>query len=653
MKRAVKMLVFLVIILMVVTVAYTLYANFLVDYSLENLAVALKVTDRKTEESSVASQRLYTALLEDLALETVSREDVDLRELALLEVASRSLEEGSDKAGQARAKIYLAQSLASRKMLRHQLLRFADQIFHFFRKFLEQVFGIMRYLKKQIAPGREESREIAGLLLLTQAEEKEKRWELDEAADLYRRFLKFYPDHPDNAFVTVTLAHVLLKQKKYHEAERLLRGLAMEKTGIEAHQIAAGLLRKIDALKKSEVRIAELKRDAAESEGTVEGEIFQLKLALEYLKAYSLDESQKILQKLVRAEDPKIRAKAKFYRAWIYKLQAQYDQGADILLELIEGEDLDDELMLGLNAQLADIYYEQKDRSAALYYYQKLSSEIKNDEADLSKYAGSLKNYGFGDRASREAFAALADTESATIYYTDYQDSDRGKSHLEQTFDGMPKFGKYNELRQELKKAASLELRELAFRNLEQAKILRAEELFKKKLKKDPKDAWSYAGLATVYVLLRDLYQARLNAERAFAIGPDEYTASVLAWVLNYLGENDKAIHLYRKALEHAPGGDYIPAQYNLAYNYLKEKRYEEARDLLQGLELAFQGYSGHLRSKILNNLGYALWWLGEQEQAVLHFQDALKDTPEMEEARMNLDEVLSGGPPQHMNRIE
>ena len=153
-----------------------------------------------------------------------------------------------------------------------------------------------------------------------------------------------------------------------------------------------------------------------------------------------------------------------------------------------------------------------------------------------------------------------------------------------------------------------------------------------------------------IVVADRDQARAREFAERGYELGPDQYTTSVLAWILTYLRQREEAIHLYRSALEFDPDGSYIPAEYNLAYLFLLDKRYREALDLLAALEMSFQGHTNIMRSKILNNMGYALWWLGDREKAKARFLEALRVTPDFEDAQKNLDAIRRGDVPQTVN---
>lgn len=615
-------------------VGFALYSHFLVDYSLESLEFALSATEKNPEVSSKMGSNVYKNLLNDLALEQVSQDSAEVKNLSMLELAARSFEETADRAGNQRAKLYLQQTAEARAPERGPMLRFFDEAYRYLRNFFYQVMKIIHYLKKQMSTEVEAPVDVSSYLILTQAEEKESKWQLDEAAELYRKFLDFYPEHPEHGFVSISLAHVLIKQKKYHEAERLLKGLVVGNAGVEEYQLALALLKKIDGFKRREAEILETERRlASEPEGR-ETDALRLKLALDYLYSYSIEKAQELLKGLQNAKDHSIRVKAKFYLGWIYKLQTQYDQGAQVLLDLSNETGLDRDMGLGVEAQLADIYYQQNDSVRSLEHYQKISETVQRSGSDA-----------VSQKASREAWSALADSEQAVIYYFDLGDREKAQESLNRLSGNLPEYSELTDLKSALQEAAAMDLRDLAFVQLKKGRVYESLDLFKKKMKQDPNDGWTHSGLATVYVLLTDLYSAEEAARKGMSAKPDQYTSSVLGYVMAYKSRFEEAEEYYLDALKMDP--EYIPAKFNLSGVYLTQKKYEDARVLLDELEQLFNDYQNIMKSKILNNKGYALWWLGEKKAALESFREALKVTPDFKDAKINLVYTESGQAPQ------
>lgn len=633
MSRLFRLLFLVGGLILVVVAGFSLYSHFLVDYSLESLEFALSATDKKAESTSRMGTNVYRNLLKDLALEEVSEDSSEVKNLAMLELAARSFDETSDRAGNQRAKLYLRQTADSKTPERQQVLRWLDETYRYLRNMFYQLMKFIHYVRQQVSSETEVPLDVSSYLLLSQAEEKEKKWQLTEASDLYRRFLEFYPEHPDHSFVTISLAHILMKQKKYHEAERLLRGLVVGNTGVEEYQIATALLKKIDGFKKREDQIKEMENMLLSSPEGKEADTLRLKLALDYLYSYSVDRAQELLRDLQKSEDHSIRVKAKFYLGWIYKLQTQYDQGAKVLLELSAEKGLEKDMGLGVEAQLADIYYQQNDSEKSLEHYQNITRGAKAPQDASSQ------------KASQEAWSALADSEQAVIYYFDLGDREKAQESLNRLSGNLPEYAELTDLKSALKDAAAMDLRDLAFAQLKKGRVYESLDLFKKKMKQDPNDGWTHSGLASVYVLLTDLYLAEEVALQGYSVKPDQYTTSVLGYVRAYKGQFDESIELYKRALEMDP--EYIPAKFNLSCVYLTQKKHEEARVILEELEVTFRDYKNIMKAKILNNKGYALWWLGDKEQAKRSFKEALETTPNFKDAQINLNYVLTGQGPQ------
>lgn len=614
-------------------IAFMLYSHFLVDYSLEDLEFTLAATQSEQTTQTTAGSRLYKRLVEDLAINEAANEEADLKNLAFLEVAARSLNEAEDRAGAKRAEAYLDSTLKSRRSLRQQWFQILDEFYRIVKEWYFRIYSVLRYAHKQVVSEEKTEVDMSSYLLISQAEEQEKLWQLERAEDLYRRFLAFYPDHPDRSFVTIALAHVLIKEQKYHDAEELLRELSQASRGLEEQRIAGLLMRKINQYKKAENERLKLEQEILDENRPEEAERLKFRLGLLYLQTYNLKDAQRLFREIEKSEQKMYRVKAKFYLGWIYKMQAQYDQGAEILMELTRDGQLDRDLALGAKAQLADIFYQTDQREASADIYRSIA-----DEAD------SKTPQQGAERAASEAWDSLAIYEQANIYYFDLGQSEKAQSLMEKLESGGAYFENITDLKKSMEAASEIDLRDLGFAKLRKGHPYEAMQFFKKKVKLMPSDAWSYSGLANAYVLLTDLYEADLNARRAYEIQPDEFTASVYAYTLAYQNRYEQAILLYETALTVDP--DYIPAKYNLAGIFLLKGEYEQAYDLLKDLEGLFTGYNNLLKAKILNNLGYALWGLNDKKEAVIYFKLSLAAIPGFEDARINLESALKGEAP-------
>lgn len=624
--RLIKWFIVLAGIVALTSFAFSLYANFLLDYSLEHLSLTIAAAD-DPQEVSFSNRSVYRTFLQDLVVEEAARENINFKNVAFLDRASHALEEEAGPAGAEKAKLYLRHVVQSKRMERSPILRGVDIFYVFFQRSSQFLLAFFGSFGNWLSPSKKESIEMSGLLLLHEAQEREKVWKLDEAEGLYLKFLELYPSHADRPFVVLSLAQVLIKEQKWSQAETLLRKEPFAFEDSKSQTLAAGLLQKIENLKKGDVRVVQLEELIPEQKDPATTERLQFKLALEHLHSYSLDEAVALFRQFEESKNETLRQRALYYRALIYKLRGQYDEGQKVLLKLLAEEDLAQELDLGSKAQLAGIYQRKRDVTESLHHYKSLSRDI--EEQDIT------------NRASAQAWKALAEVEQASIYYIDLGDAVQGQERL-QRLEGV---SGTEEFRQDFEMASTRNLRDLAFQALRNKQARLAEDIFKKNLTYFPRDAWSYAGLATVYVLIADMDKAQEYAGRAYQMGRDEYTASVQGYIQSFIGEHEEAIRAYREALGRNPV--YIPARFNLAVAYLQTKRYQEGFELLTALDQTFKDVPGVMRSKILNNLGVALWWLGEQAQAQERFEEALEITPDFYDAKRNLDQVIGGGVPE------
>jgi tetratricopeptide (TPR) repeat protein len=189
---------------------------------------------------------------------------------------------------------------------------------------------------------------------------------------------------------------------------------------------------------------------------------------------------------------------------------------------------------------------------------------------------------------------------------------------------------------------AASDIRQKAFFKLVGGEVREAIELFERYLITHPNDGWTYSGLATCYLKIDDLKQAEQYAKRGSQLKPDEYTVSLLAHIYGRMGRSETAIRYYNTALNFDP--NYTSALYNLGCEYLKIGEFAKAYHLFIRLGQSFSGSSNTgMRSKLLNNLGVALWGLGRRKESSQSFKSALLLNPQFAKAEENLVQIRLG----------
>ena len=122
--------------------------------------------------------------------------------------------------------------------------------------------------------------EFSSYLLLSQAEDAVRKNKFSKAAELYRQYLEVYRDRPDRGFVSISLGWVLIRLRNMKEAERLLRDIRNEYSGLEEADIAHVMLRKIKSLKDVDKEISQLLRTIPRYRQSPVRDKLRLRLAL-------------------------------------------------------------------------------------------------------------------------------------------------------------------------------------------------------------------------------------------------------------------------------------------------------------------------------------------------------------------------------------
>ncbi len=576
---------------------------------------------------STAYQDVSRNTLEALVVDEISRQNTSVRNMVFLDLASLSFRGNRAESDLTGARFYLDQVLNSKIPVRQYPLRVLDFLYRHWERLCRKAVSFFHYLQKLIRFKPEQAAEVAepvDTALLDEAVDKSSQGQMTQAVELYRQYLRLYPHANDRGFVTIALSQLLIRQRQYPEARRLLEEIQWQFAGGEEAGIAMRLLKKIEILIRRESEIDALRETLMRQKGSVQWETAGLRLALFYLSTYRYQEAEELLKQFEESRDAQIRSKVKFYLSWVYKSKAQYDIGIQVLNELLMDPEIEQELVLGLRVELADIYYRKQDIQNAIKQYEFLKADVKKTV--------------FSQQAAGQVWQALAELEMASIYYYDLYDPEHAKEHLARFKELTSEDAVTGSFEAVLEEAGHITAKERAFLALRNFKIRLAIEFFKKILRSGQGDAQSYAGLATAYAFQGDLTRAMELAQKAYALKGDAYTRSVLGY-LYALGENHEAAsRFYEEALRQEPG--YIPARYNLAYEYLKTGRHEEAVNFLVGLDVTFQGYRNVMHAKILNNMGCAYWFLGDSGRAQNRFRQALDLIPFFKDSQLNLKEL-------------
>ncbi len=619
MLKLIKWVIALFAAIFLFSAAFAFYTHFLVDYSLESLETALAATE-SSGQMTFAAENVYRSLVDDVALEEITADTLDMKKLAMSETSARSFTESMDRNGRGHANVYLSRLTKKKKANQNFFFRCMDAFESQLQRLSRFLSSFSRYFGRKIEKQKDRKTaafEAARFVLLSKVQNLEKNREYTKLTSLYRQYLSSYPGSPDYGFVTLALADLLVRQNRAAEAQQLFRNIQRTYAGKIESEIAARGLRKISSVSSKAKLIDRFKYSIATTTGEEKLKL-QLKLAKTYISVYRFSDAEDILNELRALKEPVfIRQQAEFYLGWIYKREKLFAAAEKIFLGILDSRDIALDFEIGIRAQLADIYYRTRNPEKAILQYDLINV----------RFAGGGDNEWKG-------FSAF---EQANIYFYDLKDNNKASFQLETVNELFPELGAQQKnvaATSSFFKNEERDLRTRGFQAIRSNDIGLAFEMFTKYDTANPNDSWNQAGLATIYLIMGDLKQAQQYVEKAYRLQSDEYTASLVGYIEGVQRNYSRASEMYKKAL--GRNADYLPARFNLACMYIKMKEYEQAVELLSGMESMFNSNPPLLQAKILNNLGYVYWRMGRVEQALENFQKAVKIEPDYVVAAKN-----------------
>ncbi len=611
---------------------FTVYSKFLVDYSLDSLQMVNRLAERPSR-AVASSRQVYRNLMRNIVQEEASRENLNIHNLAYLEMASRSTSEEGQGDFRSRYKFYTSQVLRSKQESRRLVLRVLDYLYHWIENIRSYSVSLWNYVTGYFnAKPVEKQRalDLTSAILLSQAEAAEKKGDWERAISLYSKYLERNPNSVDAGYITISMANIRVRQKQWDTAAEILARVRLNFAGQEEAQIAENLTREMGILKHQWNEIDRLKKEVEAEMNSVRREKLHFRLGLTYIRVGNFDEAERYFKTLEGTSDKGLQIKGRFYLGWIYKLQQKFSVSVDILKVLSEDARLDEDLRAGVTAQLADVLYQKGDIAASLQHYRNISGEACHAAA--------------GKEVANKAWIGLSELEQSYLYFNrgDPVKSSEQMGCLRGIYPGDEAISKLSAAAKDLK---ATKIYESAFSSLQKGQIELARDLFQRGIQQEPGNYINYSGLAMVSILSGDLQQAEKMALKGYEIKATEYSASMVGYVLAFQNRTDEAITYYLQALEMNP--DYVPARFNLPCLYLKKGDYRAALKHLLEMERRLMDSTSLLRSKVLNNLGCALWWLGKEEDAVRRFEKAVVITPGYVEAELNLKQIKLDRVPQ------
>ena len=176
---------------------------------------------------------------------------------------------------------------------------------------------------------------------------------------------------------------------------------------------------------------------------------------------------------------------------------------------------------------------------------------------------------------------------------------------------------------------------ELGIRELDSGNFDSAISAFKKAIKKNPTDPRVYNNLGIAYELTNDFEKARSAYEKAIEINPDNSsTLNNLAGLSLLEGKSEDATILYDSAISTDPL--FIEPYMNIARMFIEMREFSSAEPYIRNV-LQIEPDN----AEALNYLGIITSVTERSEEAVKHFQDAIKSDANQYSVFSNLGTAL------------
>lgn len=296
---------------------FGLYSQFAIDYTLENLRMALEAMH--TTNTAAIDSQVFRSSLKSLAIEEITRKGGDLKTATLLDEAAQVFKKLESPEETSRAETLLSEVFKQKSQARSALLRTADALYFLLKDF-------QKSFQKTPPPEIREIPETA-LLILSQAEKMEFQWKFREAEEYYREFLDRFPGRSEEGFVRISLGHLLMKMGRISESEEILKAVVLGYPGMQEELAAASFLERLAVIRERLIKLPALEEKIKANPDLIPTEEGGLELALGYLATYQLERAVSVLNKLSEARDPRLRTKALFYLGWIREWRGDMERG--------------------------------------------------------------------------------------------------------------------------------------------------------------------------------------------------------------------------------------------------------------------------------------------------------------------------------------
>jgi len=373
-------------IVVAVFLFFRFYNRFLLDTHLNNLQNALSILETAT---GVGQAEAALLLVDQTLVNQMAQEEADWVQWSALHYVHNTL--GTDRLQRpvedAQAMVLILAE--DRSQNRPAIFNTLDRIILSVQGTIQQTVLVPRRAFKAT------SFQPMGLLQLEQAIRTENLGLWDQAARLYERLLKTYPDDPNRFVVALRLAHLYQYLQDFDRAQDLCQIVIRQSTQRAEIHLAYQML---ETLKKNRARLKEVQRlqkALASAPSQTKRHEIAYQLGSVYLAMFNLPQAAVAFEEAYRSnpEGP-LAFQALFKAGWCLKRMGRFDDAFDHFLKVIRLQP-GGEWIAASYQQMAEIYRLRGDYQAAASLYEEVIQQSGNMalDATIRTQVGSIYLY--------------------------------------------------------------------------------------------------------------------------------------------------------------------------------------------------------------------------------------------------------------------
>ncbi len=380
----------------------SLYNRFILNANLQNLKTSLSILDTAT---GVGQAETALLLVDQTLVAEMAKEEVDLKNLATLQYIQGALSSDQLQRPVEDAQVLVASLVEDQSATRSGLLATLDGVAAGVQSFLNRT----SILPRQMA-GKSLNRKI-DTGQLRQAAQLERVGLFAQAAKIYEKLLKEYPDYAGRTVLKMRLGYAYQNSHALDQAEQMYREAILETANPQEVGAARQTLAQLNRVKRLEWKSKDMERQLETLKLGPERQQLAFQLGSTFIELYDMNKAARAFHEAILA-DPKgeLALPALFKEGWCLRTSGRLEEALERFQEIIRRYPKGAWATVA-SQQIAESYRATGDYDTAAQTYEQtiLKAEDAAYASILHNFTGSMELYDLKnpDKA-QQYFQALA-----------------------------------------------------------------------------------------------------------------------------------------------------------------------------------------------------------------------------------------------------